>query len=42
MGHTMHKFATCIDEGKQCGARYAEGYMSYKRAAVGEELLAQL
>ena len=41
-GHTMHKFATCVDEGKQCGARYAEGYMCYKRAAVGAELLTQL
>jgi LmbE family N-acetylglucosaminyl deacetylase len=37
--HTIHKFATCVDDGKRCGARYAEGYMSYKRSASQTSLL---
>lgn len=40
--HTEEKYASSIVNGRHCGARYAEGFRSYRHCPVGSEPLAQL
>ncbi len=40
--HTEQKFASCLLNGYECGARFAEGFRVYKGAAAGSSLLGSL